>query len=567
MSNASDSSAPAPTLRDYLVRAAEESPDVVAFRWKQDGQWRTLTHRERYQAARVVAEMAGRIGLRPGDRAALMMENRVEWTTTYLGLACSGITVVPIDAKLQEREVSHILRDSGASAIFAGGRRWPLLHDIEENLPGLRHVVLLDGAFEAPGRSGGVRHYVYEEFFDECGPAAARNDSFFDRNAPAPDTISSILYTSGTTGRPKGAMLTHGNFVAQVDGAFQCFTVRRDDNFLLVLPLHHAFAFTANFIVPMAAQCEVSMVENLRSIPENMRETKPSILLAVPLLAEKMLEGIMKKLRKNTAAMAMLKIGLGRIVGRRIVDNLGGRLRILICGGAASDVETLRMFNRFGVHTIEGYGLTETAPICALTPEAELHLGTVGKALPGNELAIDEPGADGVGEILVRGPITMKGYFHNDAATAEVFQDGWFHTGDLGRLDREGYLTITGRKKSLIVNREGKNIYPEEVELAINAAPHVLESVVLGYRVGEEKGERVGAILVPDMDRIAADFPARKDAMTDDEVATLVRKEAQAAVMEIAEYKRPRKVQVRFEPFERTTTQKIKRYLYSLAAE
>ena len=161
----------------------------------------------------------------------------------------------------------------------------------------------------------------------------------------------------------------------------------------------------------------------------------------------------------------------------------------------------------------------------------------------------------------------MKGYFHNEAATAEVFQNGWFHTGDLGRLDAEGYLTITGRKKSLIVNREGKNIYPEEVELAINAAPHILESVVLGYRVGEEKGERVGAILVPDMDKIAADFPAKKGAMTDDEIVAMVRKEAQQAVTEIAEYKRPRKVQVRFEPFERTTTQKIKRYLYSFAAE
>ena len=555
------------TIRDYLLQAAAESPDTVSFRWKQDGEWRSMTYAERLRAARTVAEMAGHLGLKPGDRAALMMENRVQWTTTYLGLACSGITVVPIDAKLQEREVSHILRDSGAAAIFAGGRRWPILQEIEEDLPELRNVVLLDGIFDAPGRSGGTRHHAYEELFDACAPAAARDDSFFDRNTPTPDTIASILYTSGTTGRPKGAMLTHGNFVAQVVGAFQFFTVRKDDNFLLVLPLHHAFAFTANFIVPMAAQCEVSMVENLRSIPENMRETKPSILLAVPLLAEKMLEGIMKKLRKNTAAMAMLRIGLGRVVGKKIIANLGGRLRILICGGAASDVETLRMFNRFGVHTIEGYGLTETAPICALTPEKELHLGTVGKALPGNELAIDEPGADGVGEICVKGPITMKGYFHNEAATAEVFQNGWFHTGDLGRLDAEGYLTITGRKKSLIVNREGKNIYPEEVELAINAAPHILESVVLGYRVGEEKGERVGAILVPDMDKIAADFPAKKGAMTDDEVAAMVRKEAQQAVTEIAEYKRPRKVQVRFEPFERTTTQKIKRYLYSFAAE
>ncbi len=556
------------TIRTLLLRAAEENPDGVAFRWKQDGQWQTLSHRERLETARAVAEIAGSLGVRPGDRVALMMENRVEWTTVYLGLACSAVTVVPVDAKLQPREVSHILRDSGASAIFAGGRRWPVLEEVVDDLPDLHHIILLDHAFEGSSKVHGKSRHDFDALLSAASAslAEARRPAFFDRNEPSEDTVASILYTSGTTGRPKGAMLTHGNFAAQIDGAFQCFTVRRDDNFFLVLPLHHAFAFTACFLAPLAAACETTMAENLRTIPADMLATRPSILLAVPLLAEKMLEAIMKKLRKNLAAMTMLRVGLGRVVGKKIVDNLGGRLRILICGGAASNIEMLRMYNRFGIHTIEGYGLTETAPICALTPESEIHLGTVGKALPGNELAIDEPNADGIGEILVRGPITMKGYFHNAAATAEVFSEGgWFHTGDLGRLNDEGYLTITGRKKSLIVNREGKNIYPEEVEQAIAAAPHILESLVVGFHEGDETGERVGVIAVPNMDLIAADFGGKQ--LTDNEVINLCKKEIHEAVSVIAEYKRPRGIRIRFEPFERTTTQKIKRYLYGFAAD
>ena len=591
------------TIRTYLLKAAEENPNGVAFRWKQDGKWQTLTHRERLDQARTVAAMAASLGVQPGDRVALMMENRVEWTTVYLGLACSAITVVPVDAKLQPGEVAHILRDSGAVAIFAGGRRWPVLSEIESDLPDLHHVVLLDNAFADAETE---RHHDFARLFQSMASATVRGAASspavveppasagvrgaasspavveppasagvrgaasspavvaaFDSRVPTESTVASILYTSGTTGRPKGAMLTHGNFDAQIVGCLECFTVLRTDNLLLVLPLHHAFAFTANFLAALGAQCEITMVENLRAIPGNMKETHPTILLAVPLLAEKMLEAILKKLRKNLLASLLLKAGLGRVVGRQVIRSLGGKLRLLICGGAASDPEMLRMYNRFGIHTIEGYGLTETAPICALTPETELHLGTVGKAFPHCSLTIDAPNDEGIGEICVGGPILMKGYFHNDEATAETIYGGLLHTGDLGRLDANGYLTITGRKKSLIVNREGKNIYPEEVEQAINAAPHILESLVLGFHEGDEKAERVGVIFVPDMDRLAKEARG-KSLPSHEQIEKLCTDELHKAIATIAEYKRPRKVQIRFEPFERTNTLKIKRYKYSL---
>ena len=414
-----------------------------------------------------------------------------------------------------------------------------------------------------------MRLFDAERALEDAAADAEGPESFFDRNVADETDVASIIYTSGTTGRSKGAMLTHANFTAQLL-ALEYFTVRKDDNFLLVLPLHHAFAFTANFIVPLSARCEVSIVENLRTIPENMKETSPTVLLAVPLLAEKMLGAIMKKVGKSAAARALMAMGLSRVVGRKIIAQLGGRLRILVVGGAAADPDVLRQWTKFGIVTLQGYGLTETAPISALAPQNAIKFETVGKALPGHDLRIASPNADGVGEIEVKGPSVMKGYFRNEAATAECFdEDGWFMTGDLGKMDEDGYVTITGRKKSLIVNREGKNIYPEEVEIAINACPHVLESIVLGYHVpGEAKGEHVGAIVVADLDKIAEERNktdvGSASPLSDEEIRELCIREVRTAMKQLSAYKHPRRIQVRFDPLRKTNTLKIKRYLYSL---
>ena len=561
------------TIRTLLLDAAAQSPDSTAVRWKAaDRQWHVWTFADLLARARAVSEALGALGVKPGDRVALMMENRPEWMAAYLGISSCGVTVVPVDSHLHAHEVSHILRDSEAVAFLGSGRTGPLVREIMGTLKYMRHVVLADGAVAEEKREGGVRLHDWDRLLSAREADSARADSFFDRNVAQEQDVASIIYTSGTTGRSKGAMLTHGNFCAQLQ-ALKYFTVRKDDNFLLVLPLHHAFAFTANFVVPLAAQCEISIVENLRTIPDNMRETRPTVLLAVPLLAEKMLGAIRKKLKKSAAARALLSVGLHRVVGRKVVAQLGGRLRIIICGGAASDPDVLRAWSRFGVKTLQGYGLTETAPISALAPENAIKFESVGKALPGHELRISDPNAEGVGEIEVRGPSVMMGYFRNEAATAECFDgEGWFRTGDLGKMDSDGYVTITGRKKSLIVNREGKNIYPEEVEIAINACPHVLESIVLGYRVpGEAKGEHVGAIVVADLDKIAEErnrnAASSSSPMSDDEVRALCISEVREAMKQLSSYKHPRRIRVRFEPLQKTNTLKVKRYLYSLDSD
>ena len=552
------------TIRTVLLDAAEQRRDGVAFRWKSGGEWRTKTFGDYNDDARAVAEVVAGLGGKRGARVALMMENRYEWAAVYFGLSCAGFEVVPIDAKLQEREVSYIMHNSEAFAVFVTGKVFPMFSEIIGDLPNLKHVIAVDGAVKEAYRGGGVMNHDYGKLIEAAREEAMKPDSFFERNVPTESDIASVIYTSGTTGRPKGAMLTHGNFTAQLDGALQYFTVYKTDNFLLVLPLHHVFAFMANLLVPLCSMCEITMVENLRTIAENARETSPTILLAVPLLADKMLAAIMVKLRKNPLGMALMRVGLGRVVGKKVIAGLGGKLRILICGGATSDVRTLKAFSKFGVTTIEGYGLTETAPVAALSPEKHIKLGTVGKSLPNCELRIDEPNKEGIGELQVRGPIVMRGYFRNEAATKEVFDGDWFRTGDLAKIDSEGYVTITGRKKSLIVNREGKNIYPEEVEGVINGSPYILESIVVGAKTAGEVGEKVGAIVVPNMERIEEDFINKGQNMSDEKVVELCKKEVVRVCKEIADYKHPRRVLVRFEALEKTTTHKVKRYLYSM---
>lgn len=552
------------TIRTLLLDAAAKASNRTFVRWKSAGNWHTWTFNDVYKRSRIISEVAHKLGAKHGTTVALMMENRPEWIITYLGLSSIGCRVVPIDARLQEGEVSYILRDAQVHAVFASGRIWPTLNAIMGSLPDLRHIVLLDGVVSKDEKEGKVRIHDFTRINDECQEKAMQPDAFFDRSVPVESDVTSIIYTSGTTGRPKGAMLTHGNFTAQLDeGALKFFKVYEDDNFLLVLPLHHAFAFTGNFLVPLRCCCEISIVENLRTVAENMREVSPSILLAVPLLAEKMLNAVMAKLKKNNLAMFLLKVGLGRLIGKKIRAGLGGRLRLIICGGAASDPEMLKGYRKFGISSFEGYGLTETAPICALNPESDVRVGSVGKSLPNCEIRIFNPGPDGNGEIQVKGPVVMKGYFRNEAATAACMDGEWFMTGDMGRMDKDGYVTITGRKKCLIVNREGKNIYPEEVELAINNSPWILESLVVGYTEEGDSAERVGAIIVPNLDYFAAHRDGVQ-ARSDDEIIEKCRAEVQKMVNELSTYKRPRKLAFRMEPFEKTTTLKIKRFLYSM---
>jgi len=548
-------------IHESLNRAADESPDAVALKYKRGGAWCTTTFAQLRECAWQVSEMLAKLGVQAGDRVAIFRENSPEWYELYYGIVGIGAIAVPVDVKLREMEVAHIFHDCGVSVVFCSAKNVDVFTNLDGRLRELRGVVVLDSS------DGNLPdgQWSYEQLKREVSAAAMSDMRMFSHFEPVADSAASLIYTSGTTGRQKGAVLTHRNFMSNVEGIAEGIEIRKTDNFMLVLPLHHSFAFTTMLLLPIHAQCQVSMVETLKTIKANMADCSPTVLLAVPLLLEKMISRIMEGIKAKRAARLMYRCGLAKLIGRKVHAGLGGSLRLIVSGGAPISPATLNAWSKLGFNIVEGYGITETAPVLTLNPMEAPRIGTVGLPIIGVEIKIDNPSPDGVGEIIAHGENVMQGYYNNPEETEKVLKDGWYHTGDLGRIDEKGYLVISGRKKSLIVNREGKNIYPEEVERQVLKSEYVLECLALGYREsGEEAGERVGLIAVPNQEVFDAMEDREGKRLTDQQIEDLVREDIRKHLGELSDYKRPRKIEVRFGEFEKTTTQKIKRYLYAI---
>ena len=552
-------------IKECLNRAANESPDAVALKYKRHGSWQTTTFSKLRERAWHVSEMLGKLDVKPGDRVAIALDNSPEWFEVYHGIVAIGAIAVPVDAKLREQEVGHIFYDCGISMVFCSSRFSEMLASMNGRLLELRAVVVLDCTDLSPHSDSKVAYHAYDAFFADVSSAALSSDRIFDQMTGDENSPASFIYTSGTTGRAKGAVLTHRNFMSNTESVFEAMNVLSTDNFMLVLPLHHSFAFTTMFLLPTYAKCQVSFVENMKTIKVNMADCKPTVLIAVPLLFEKMLGRITTGIQNDKKARFLHRFGLAKVVGKKVLEGFGGSVRLMISGGAPISPVTLNGWNKLGIKIVEGYGITETAPVLTLNPPDAPRVGTVGLPISGVEIKIDNPNAEGVGEIFAKGPNVMPGYYNNPEETQKVLVDGWYHTGDLGRIDEKGYVVISGRKKSLIVNREGKNIYPEEVERQVLKSEYVLESLALGYReTGEETGERVGLIAVPNQE--ALDDMERREGkrLSDQQIEEVVRNDIRKQMSELSTYKQPRKIEIRFQEFEKTPTQKIKRYLYAI---
>ncbi len=548
------------TLRTLLEDAAANRPDSVALRYRRDNAWQSRTYAELALGVSQMAEAFGSLGLKPFDEpVALILENGPEWLEAYLATTGAGVPAVPLDPKLRAAEVTYILQNSGAAAVFTDTRHLDLLEVILPELPAVRFIVVTDGGSEPLAPIAGRPCYDYETL---RSGVLGRRLAWYANHQPLPQSIASVIYTSGTTGKPKGAMLTHTNFCSDAIGSFEVLgdAITPADTFLIVLPLFHSFSFTANFVIPLAKGCGMYFVESLRTVGDDLKTLRPTILMAVPLLAEKLFVKIDDNLKRSKAARLLLKLGLGRLVGKKVLKGLGGRLRFMFVGGAPCPLHVLQGFRRLGVPIIEGYGLTECSPVVSATNLRESRVGTIGKKLPNIEVRLSDVNEHGVGELQIRGPIVMKGYYKNLDATREAFDGEWLRTGDLASIDADGYLSIRGRKKALIVNREGNNIYPEEVENAIALDPLIADVIVIGYTVGGVPGERVGAILVPNLDAVKAAHAGEEPPW--EKIEHLIRDRVHAQCERLAEYKHPRKLVVRREPLERTAIQKVRRCIY-----
>jgi len=481
--------------------------------------------------------------------AGIVGRNSVAWCRAYLGVLSAGGIAVPMDREIPFLEMYSILERSGANTVFFDGTAAEgFTGKAADRCPGLRRVSL-DGVTT----DGGIE--TLDALADSPGVPASRGPT--DVSGPAV-----ICYTSGTTGRSKGVVLSQANLLSDIRQMFQFIRMDEEDVFLSVLPFHHTYECTCGFLGPLSLGASVFICRGLRYVLDDLGTSRATIILGVPLLWEAVYGRVMDGIRdlpggKVMLAAGMLLSGAADLIGargvrkrlfHRVHEKFGGRLRLMISGGAAVDPAVVRGFERLGFCFLQGYGLTETSPIVAVNRIGANRYGSVGPPLPEVEVRILDPDADGTGEITVRGPNVMLGYHEDPEATAAVLsEDGWFRTGDFGHLDGDGYLFVTGRKKNVIVAKNGKNVYPEEIETLLNRSPLVAESMVFG-RQSLRKGEEIWAVAVPDTDALSGSDPVEA-------VRGVIRKYNS----QTPSYRRISGFLVREEELPRTTTRKIRR--------
>ncbi|MFQ6033774.1 MAG: AMP-binding protein, partial [Candidatus Bipolaricaulia bacterium] len=430
------------TIPQFFAETAARYPEKPAIIIPRDRGYDEISYEElARRARRLAAALAGR-GIAKGDKVVLFSRPRIEWALALLGTLAAGAVAVPLDPQLRGKEAGRIIAQSDATTVFVGRERLKAVRDM-----GLQ-VICLDRA-QGTDDLPCLEELLQEEVDPQAGPE--------------PDDLAVIAFTSGTTGDAKGVMLTHRNFSSDVAACLERMPIGPEDLMLSIAPWYHSYGLTVGLFVPFWTGATAAYTDNYRELPRLMKETHVSILIGVPKLYHLMFERVREGIEKSLLGRLAFRIA-PRLVGKRVKRELASpRLRFFVSGGAPLAPQVARGFRRLGIGIIEGYGLTETAPVLAFSYPFDKKSGTVGPSLRGIEIKILDPNAEGIGEILVRGPNVMRGYYRNPERTREVLDpEGWFHTGDLGMLDEQGYIYIKGRRKNVIVLESGKNVYPEE---------------------------------------------------------------------------------------------------------
>jgi long-chain acyl-CoA synthetase len=522
-----------------VVPRAHAEPGRPVLGLPERGVWRDATYADVLSGARALSSRLLAMGLEPGDRVALLSESRPEWAMALLGVWRSGGILVPLDVKATAVELAAVLEDCR-----------PVTLVVSEAQSGLAREAAAGAATRLESLEGGVRPR-----WDRCDDASAPERSVHE--------TAFLIYTSGTTGRPKGVEITLGNLVFEVQSLLQVNPFHPDDVLVSILPLHHLLELVCGLLVPLHVGARVCYSPSLfpQDVVALMREQRATVMLAVPLFLKLMKAAIEREVRARgraarlgfRAALAVARVlpmSSRRRVFAAVHAQLGGRLRAFICGGAPLDREVADFFERLGVQVYEGYGLTETSPVVAVNGPGARRPGTVGRPLPGVRVRIE------AGEVLTAGPHVMRGYYRRPEVTAEVFDGEWLRTGDLGELDADGFLRITGRLKNLIVLPGGRKVQPEEVEAVLARSALVREVCVAGTasRGGLSEGdEEVCAVVVPS-ETLADRFAGRADALAEE-----IRKDLGRIAAVLSPYKRPTRLVVRAELLPMTSTRKIRR--------
>ena len=550
---------PISDLRDLLFQASDRYGNRIALKSKKDGVWVPWTYGELREKVTQLGAAYSSFGLGKGDRVAVLSPNRTEWAVSYLAAVTSGLAAVPVDKDLTIREICHVLNFSEPRVVICSEEYIDPLREHRSHVPSLERIISME-------EERGQADLSFPEFVGSGRDVLGEGQDSFQNSTVSAQDLAAIIFTSGTTGGSKGVMLSHGNLVANIMATSQYVSIE-EGALLSVLPLHHTYECMAGFLLALYQGCTICHAESLRRIPDNLRETNPTLVIGVPLLFEnlyrKIESGIKQKgemkfrVAKRVADLSerLFNLNIRRSLFKPVHDQLGGRLELFISGGAAGNPLIAKGFRELGINLIQGYGMTEASPIIAVNRVSCLKDDSVGLPLEGLDVKIAED------EILVRGPSVMAGYYLNEEATRESLCDGWLHTGDLGYFDDDGFLYVSGRKKSVIVTPNGKNVYPEEVEGVLNQSPYILESLVWGGPEEDLARTSVQAIVVPHIETLDEILgPSQYD---EDKINEVIGQEIKKRCKELARYKRVKSFVLRSEEFERTTTRKIKRYLYT----
>ncbi|NLH95801.1 MAG: AMP-binding protein [Clostridiaceae bacterium] len=556
-------------FKDMLEQSTKLYGDNEAFYIKSDdGTYKGIKYREFKKEVDSFGTALVDLGLK-GKFVAVIGENRYEWCLTYLAVANGVGIIVPLDRELPREEIENLLIRSHASAVVFSGKHEKDMRIISQTDPQVEYFINMD-ADDDDGRFLSMKKLMQKgaELLD----SGVR--TYIDAEID-PEAFGILIFTSGTTDLAKGVMLSHKNIVSNIMSVCSVLYIDDTDSTLIMLPLHHTYACTTSFLLMLYNGCRISFIEGLKHIAKNMKETSPSIVMAVPLLLESMYKKIWDSINKQKSAYKV-KVALGiskllllfgidvrKKLFRQIHENMGGRLRLIISGAAALDPAVSKGFRNFGIPVMQGYGLTECSPIVTVNQLERFRDDSIGLPLPCNEVMIYKPNREGIGEIIVKGSNVMLGYFENSLATEKALRNGWFHTGDLGRMTREGFFSITGRKKNVIVTKNGKNIYPEEVEAYLNKSPFIAESMVYGKEDEASEETFVYAMIVPAMDMIRERLG--KTEVAEDEVFRIIDAEVRNVNKKMPLYKRILRFTIRQEEFAKTSTRKIKRYMEKIS--
>lgn len=546
-------------FKEMLYRSADIYRSRTAFKKKNsDGKVISITYEEFKNDVIYLGTSLIKNGFL-NKKIAVIGKNSYNWCVSYLAASIVGI-VVPIDKELHTDDVINFMNVSEAVCILGDNKN---LSQISKNIDTLKNKETKFINFDNKNNQ-----ILFSSFKEEGKNLYLNGFTDFDKIEIDPDELRILLFTSGTTGNAKGVCLSQRNICSNILSIYGIVKVRKSDLFFSILPLHHTYECTIGFLLPIYSGASIAHCEGLRYIAKNMQEFHPSVILCVPLLLEKLHKNIVKNMNnslpekykenKNENPFSKLPFFIKMIVKTKVKNTLGGRLRVFIVGAAAANPNILSDFRNLGLNSLQGYGLTECSPLVAGNTDFFQKDDSAGLPIPNVEYKIDNPNSEGVGEIIVKGPNVMIGYYNNEEETKKAIRNGWFYTGDLGKIDENGYLYITGRCKSVIVTKNGKNIYPEEVEYYLNDNPLISESLVLGIKKDNDDETYINAQIYPNMEAIKESL--KGSIPTKEELWKIISDVVNSVNKKLPNYKHIKNFVIRDQEFEKTTTQKVKRY-------